>query len=395
MLTPMEAAMRILTKEQFQPLTFQRKLGLFFVDPDILPLYVHDNYLTAYGTTAGPDDVETMCESSEFISVGDCINTVLRHENDWTLLPNVGICACVAPGILSGKFLPLARFPHFLVCNMEAKKTRRLLGELVVNLAGKVNGSRGDLLNECLPYLVREIVKNVSKGGKENLLKATKVLEYYNLSVDHFKEHMLELSFKNKYAEEYKNLTVAQKAAFVRFYNKTHADEIDKAKGKKTKVSEEEEEAEEGITISDREEEMAENLEDEIVILFFKCKMSKKITKLQLEAAGKEVPASNNKKQAAGKGAKPAVGKNVPKKKDKEEQIVAVRFQLKKYNSQAPSNISRERRAELIWGKGKRAPEPKKRGKKQKVLLIQEEDIFCVSIQGYSSLQLLGQKQVN
>ena len=52
-------------------------------------------------------------ESADFISLGDCINKTLRSENEWTLLPDVGLCSSIAPCSLSARSLPFAKFPVY------------------------------------------------------------------------------------------------------------------------------------------------------------------------------------------------------------------------------------------------------------------------------------------
>jgi replication factor C subunit 1 len=112
MLTAFDAATKMLTKRDFQPLNFTKKLNLFFIDFDLMPLLIHENYLQASGPNRNVDDIKKMAESADYISLGDCMNNTLRGNQEWTLLPNVGLCSCVAPAILSGNFCPFAKFPQ-------------------------------------------------------------------------------------------------------------------------------------------------------------------------------------------------------------------------------------------------------------------------------------------
>ena len=97
--------------------TFRDKLDLFFVDYDWVPLLVQEGYLNSMqnrGKDLNVQDIEDMANASEFISMGDSINTQLRRNQDWSLLPNLGMCAAIAPAlILQGKaYYP--RFPEWL-----------------------------------------------------------------------------------------------------------------------------------------------------------------------------------------------------------------------------------------------------------------------------------------
>lgn len=113
MLTPFEAATKMLNKKDFNNLPLHKKLNLFFIDFEILPLLIYENYLTAYGQNQALEDVKRMALSADSISVGDCLNTSMRTDNEWTLLPNVGMCSCVYPSTLSCGFVPIAKFPQY------------------------------------------------------------------------------------------------------------------------------------------------------------------------------------------------------------------------------------------------------------------------------------------
>ncbi len=66
--------------------TFREKMDLFFIDYELIPLIIQENYLTAMGDRRSPDDIEAMANASEFISLGDTCNVQLRTNQDWSLL---------------------------------------------------------------------------------------------------------------------------------------------------------------------------------------------------------------------------------------------------------------------------------------------------------------------
>jgi hypothetical protein len=61
---------------------------------------MQESYLTSMESRRELDDIETMALSSEYMSLGDALNRQLRINQDWSLLPDVGICSSVAPSIL-------------------------------------------------------------------------------------------------------------------------------------------------------------------------------------------------------------------------------------------------------------------------------------------------------
>ena len=55
-----------------------------------------------------------MAEAAEFISLGDCLNSQLRVNQDWSLLPDVGVCSSIAPCLLVNGRVNYVGFPQWL-----------------------------------------------------------------------------------------------------------------------------------------------------------------------------------------------------------------------------------------------------------------------------------------
>ena len=111
MSNPFEAATKLLNQREVQSLPFRKKMNLFFIDFQIMPLLIHENYLTCYGQNQTVKDVKDMAESADYISLGDCIDKAVHSENDWNLLPDVGLCSAIAPAIISARMPIFAKFP--------------------------------------------------------------------------------------------------------------------------------------------------------------------------------------------------------------------------------------------------------------------------------------------
>ena len=95
MINTFEAAYRLLNQKKED--SFRDKLDLYFVDYEMVPLLVHENYLNSMQS----NDIESMALAAEFISEGDVLNYQLRTEMDWALLANIGIMSSVAPCLLT------------------------------------------------------------------------------------------------------------------------------------------------------------------------------------------------------------------------------------------------------------------------------------------------------
>lgn len=111
MLTPFNAATKLLNSREASLLTLRKRINLFFVDFELMPLLIQENYLSGFYASETVKDMENAAESADFISLGDCLNSTLRSQNEWTLLPDVGLCSCVAPCSISAKSLGFAKFP--------------------------------------------------------------------------------------------------------------------------------------------------------------------------------------------------------------------------------------------------------------------------------------------
>ena len=91
---------------------FKDKMSLYNLDQDFMPLFIHENFLSSMGNAASLHDCENMATAAEYISLGDMINVQIRYHQDWSLLSNLGIIGCVAPGMTAGGYIPYPKFPE-------------------------------------------------------------------------------------------------------------------------------------------------------------------------------------------------------------------------------------------------------------------------------------------
>ena len=155
--------------------SFRDKLDLFFVDYDWVPLLVQEGYLNSMqnrGRAPGVQDLEDMANASEFISLGDSINTQLRTRQDWSLLPNLGMCAAVAPAmIIQGKsFYP--RFPEWLGKNSSQRKSKRQIKELKAVMGMNAYAKKQEIQEIYVPIILRMIYKTLTQPGGSSTEKA-------------------------------------------------------------------------------------------------------------------------------------------------------------------------------------------------------------------------------
>ena len=219
MINNFEAGTRLLNFDVQQRLypKFPQKVNLYFIDYDMVPLLVQDQYLNAmYDQKTDLDTIERMAEASEFISLGDTLNIRVRQHQDWSLLPNVGFASCVAPSLLARGKVNQCFFPAWLGKNSSARKASRLIRELKAQLGHKANFGRMAIQNEIVPLILDYFLKLMKE---ENFQELVDFMDDYNISREMYGEHMMGLAWGSKMDEAFKNIPAPVKAAFTRLYN--------------------------------------------------------------------------------------------------------------------------------------------------------------------------------
>jgi len=325
MVNPFEAVTKLLTSKDARELKIWQKMSLYFIDFELTPLLVHENYITSYGDNKTLKDLNDLAESADYISQGDCLNRTLREENEWTLLPDVGLCSTVAPTTISARIPLFVKFPAWFGKNSSTKKTSRLVHELASSLAGKVCVPRMDLLNDIIPCILREVLRALKEEGIE---KAIQVLNSFNITLDQFKENMLDLCENSKGAQMFLSLDTSTKSGLTRAYNKIHPHDIVIKKKKKTDAEGGDEEMKDRID-PDREEVPAKNSQeseqgeeessDEEIII--KTKTTKGSTKKTKKETKKEKKPKESKKDSKKEGKKETKKRGKKSKKEEDEEM--------------------------------------------------------------------------
>ena len=134
------------------------KLDYFFLDFGIMPLFVQENYLQAYGHTTNASDIANMANAAEFISLGDSIGANVVKQQQWSLLPNLGLMSCVAPTVLNKKgYITFVPFPMIMGKMSTMRKITRLIKEIKEFCGPNVYANRNATLTEYLPLIFQLI----------------------------------------------------------------------------------------------------------------------------------------------------------------------------------------------------------------------------------------------
>jgi len=102
MIDSVKAATTFLHYPDFSKLKFWDKVDLFFIDYSMIPLLVHDNYLSSFeksihGKEASNDDVNRLAQAAGYFSFADTISNQIMGNQNWNLLPELALTHAIAP----------------------------------------------------------------------------------------------------------------------------------------------------------------------------------------------------------------------------------------------------------------------------------------------------------
>lgn len=126
MLNHFDAVTKLLTRVSYAKFNFREKLNMFFLDYDLVPLLMHENYLSGF-KDKNQSTLLKIAKSSDHISFGDIIDKRIRTNNQWNLLQDKGIHSSVAVGQYSANFLGFPKFPEYLLIILNFFKKNSIL----------------------------------------------------------------------------------------------------------------------------------------------------------------------------------------------------------------------------------------------------------------------------
>ncbi|CAG9332418.1 unnamed protein product [Blepharisma stoltei] len=232
-----DAAAKLLNNHETRAMSHKQKIDLFFVDFDLIPLLIQENYLSAIPQNS--QTIENMANAADSIAFGDLINKQIRTNNDWTLLPQLGQASAIEPGALTGNGIPFPRFPEWFGKSSTQKKNERLVQELRSAMAGHITGDNITILSEYVPLIYKMIMKPIIKHDMDGVEEAVEIIHTYGLNPDMFKDHLIQLQFDSeKSEEEFKKIPTKTKAQITRVYNTVFKSSLKKVKKKREEKEE-------------------------------------------------------------------------------------------------------------------------------------------------------------
>lgn len=214
-------------------MTFSDKMDLFFVDYDLIPLLVQENYLTLGANCTTTAQFRKVAEAAGSIARSDIISNQIRGNQEWSLLPNYALTSTILPSELMSGFIHYPKFPEWLGRNSSSRKVYRETRELRVAMAGKTSGTRYAIKFEYAEALLSLFTHHLTENKDEyghieppNVQSAIELLEAYNLTKEMACEHLVSIVFKRKGEDPLKGVQTSTKSSLTRAYNQRHTDSV-------------------------------------------------------------------------------------------------------------------------------------------------------------------------
>ncbi|GAB0493998.1 hypothetical protein MMPV_005287 [Pyropia vietnamensis] len=158
------------------------RLDDFFLDSDLMPLFVQENYPNASGAAGRP---HLLAAAADSISEGDLVNQIVRSEQRWDLMPASGLLSAIRPGaMVAGYIGARPSFPAWLGKYSTERKNVRLVKELEMRCkAGtRCSQSARAFRLDYVPALTSAMVRPLTALGAAGIAPAVAVLDAYYMN---------------------------------------------------------------------------------------------------------------------------------------------------------------------------------------------------------------------
>lgn len=226
--TPFDAVRLLLDSREADRRTWDQLEDLFYADYDLVPLMVQENYLHCVpdqprrlGSAAalvGLRSIELAAEVSDSVCESDLYSRKIRSEQQWHLLPEMAVSACVRPSVLyRGHMDWRINFPAWLGRNSQRNKYARMAGELLEHIRLHSDTQHDELLLTLLPALRTVLVEPMAQEQQAGIARVIDVMRGYSLLREDW-DTILELATFPGLAKASAAVSASVKAAFTRQY---------------------------------------------------------------------------------------------------------------------------------------------------------------------------------
>ena len=186
LLNHFDAACKLFNTSEMRKLSHKEKIDLAFIDYQMIPLMVHDNYLAALDQK----DLKAMSEAADSIALSDVMGQEIYAKGNWGLLPSYLNESCISPAARAKHLIPFVRFPEFFGKASSSRKKFRLASELSKTVKSSIAWDQESCVNELVP-LVHDWLCKLLKNSDCSIV--SKVIFELGLTPDEVNENLLGL----------------------------------------------------------------------------------------------------------------------------------------------------------------------------------------------------------
>ena len=231
MLKNFDAARELLNSKS-RSKSYRDLLDLYFIDYDLIPLLIQENYLSTFPSQnfkSSYEELENVSLAADLISTSDVIDKKIRTQMDWRLLGDRGLIGCCMICKLNKGFVPFPKFPEAMGKMSSLNKIKREITELKECFH---SASSKEIRLDILPVFYTYLVDYIVDGDIENTLE---LMKKYRITMEYFKENMTDL-VDEKLKIQFEKIGTSNKSNLTRAYNKNFKSSIIRNKNKKGKA---------------------------------------------------------------------------------------------------------------------------------------------------------------
>ncbi|KAH0946169.1 hypothetical protein HN011_006968 [Eciton burchellii] len=218
---PFDVAKMVFNAQEQKNMNLNERIGLYFHDYNIAPLFVQENYLGVRLSQAPIiQRLQRIANAADSISQGDLIEKVMRSNMMWSLLPLHACFSFIIPGSeMSGSLDALVRFPSWFGRNSKTMRFNRLMQELTTHTRLATGASKDALNMDYMVHIRNAVIKPLIDNGTDGIEAAINVMGNYHLMREDL-DSIIEISLWPGIHDPTSNLDSKVKAAFTRAYQK-------------------------------------------------------------------------------------------------------------------------------------------------------------------------------